>query len=66
MHTYTQVKIARTLTRTYKAKLASYITYNDVPFAIAIIRKIFMLLTFDHSFRRGELLRVVRGHAVSG
>lgn len=29
MHTYTQVKIARTLTRTYKVKLASYI-YNDI------------------------------------
>ena len=26
----------------------------------------FLSLTFDHSFRRGELLRVVRGHAVRG
>lgn len=37
------------------------------PVAIELYEKYSVSLTFDHPFRRGELLlRVVRGHAVSG
>ena len=61
-----QVKIARTLTRMYAAKGGIvHSAYNDTTHSrMSIIRKMFLSLTFDHSFRRGELLRVVRGHAV--
>lgn len=64
-----KLRSRRTLTHTHvRGKVVSRNSMQRYQRKIMIDREnVYVVsLTFDHPFRRGELLRVVRGHAVSG